>query len=50
MHKEENTVDLKVEDETDKIINEILEHWNDEEDDDDLSEFSRRNISVKNFD
>lgn len=31
MHKEECIVELKVEDETDKIINEILEHWDDEE-------------------
>lgn len=28
-------VDLKTEDETDKVINEILEHWDDAEDEND---------------
>jgi len=33
VHEEENPVDLKIEDETDKIINEILEHWDDDVED-----------------
>lgn len=38
MRKEECKVDLKIEDETDKVINEILEHWDDAEDENETME------------
>lgn len=39
-------MDLKIEDETDKVINEILEHWDDAEDENEEQHLRMEGISL----